>query len=61
MPALTWTGKLPAGLKAKKASGKLTISGTVSTSATTGKHTITVTAANSAGTATKKITITVKA
>ena len=46
---------------AKKASGKLTITGTVSTSATIGNYNITITAANAAGKATKKITITVKA
>jgi hypothetical protein len=60
VPALALTGKLPAGLKATKASGKLTITGTVSTTATIGKYSITVTATNAAGKATKKITITVK-
>ena len=60
VPKLTWTGKLPAGLKAKVGTGKLTITGTVSTTATTGKYPIKVTATNAAGKATKTITITVK-
>jgi hypothetical protein len=61
VPTLTWTGKLPAGLKAKQASGgKLIITGTVSASAVIGTYKITIAAASPIGKATKTITITIK-
>jgi hypothetical protein len=60
VPKLTWTGQLPAGLKVTKGSGKLTITGTIGSTATTGKYQVTVTATSSTGQATKTITISVK-
>jgi hypothetical protein len=60
-PKLTWTGRLPGGLKITPASGTtLTVSGKVSKKDKTGVYKITITAASSSGKTAKTIDITVK-
>ncbi len=57
VPVLTWSGKLPAGLRIKAGKGALVISGKPSAA---GSFVLHLTARNSLGTAKQALTITVK-